>query len=105
MTLMKILGGLFSSPKGGSKEAYWIYARCGWCGEKLSARVNLYNDLSINYGDKEGQDTYICRKILVGDQQCFRRVEIKLVFNINHKLIDREIIGGEFISAEEYEAG
>jgi hypothetical protein len=32
-------------------------------------------------------------------------MEIKLTFNPNHKLIDREIIGGKFISAEEFEAG
>ena len=104
MAFMKKLGEFLSSSKVRSTDAYWIYARCAWCGEKLRARVNLYNDLSINYGEKDGQDTYICQKTLVGDQQCFRRVEIKLIFSANRKLIEQEIIGGEFISVEEFEA-
>jgi hypothetical protein len=105
MTFLKKLGSLFSSPGVSSKEEYWLYARCTACGEKLRIRINLYNDLSINYGEKDSQNTYVCRKMLVGNQRCFRRIEIKLTYNVNRKLIDREIIGGEFISAEEFEAG
>jgi hypothetical protein len=104
MSFLKRISGLFATPNDKSTDAYWIYARCAWCGETLQARVNLNNDLSVNYGEKDGQDTYICRKTLVGDQQCFRRIEIKLIFNANRTLIDREIVGGQFIDAEEYEA-
>jgi hypothetical protein len=104
MSFLKKLGGLFSSSSGTGKGEYWLYARCAWCGEKLRTRVNLYNDLSINYGENDSQNYYVCRKVLVGDQHCFRRIEIKLTFNANRKLIDQEIIGGEFISAEEFEA-
>lgn len=103
MTIFKKLSNLLSSPGGASKVEYWVYARCAWCGEKLRTRVNLYNDLSINYGEKDSQNYYVCRKLLVGDQHCFRRIEIKLTFDADRKLIDREIIGGEFISAEEFE--
>jgi hypothetical protein len=105
MTFLKKLSGFLSSSGGSDKAAYWVYARCAWCGEKLRTRVNLYNDLSLNYGEKDSQDNYVCRKTLVGNQHCFRRIEIKLTFNANRKLIDQEIIGGEFISAEEFEAG
>lgn len=104
MAFFKKFRGILSSPLGEDKETYWLYARCAWCGEKLRTRVSLYNDLSVNYGEKDGQDFYICQKTLVGDQHCFRRIEIKLTFNANRKLIDREIIGGEFISAEEFDA-
>jgi len=105
MAIMKKLSGFLSSSGGSDKAAYWVYARCAWCGEKLRTRVNLNNDLSLNYGEKDSQNYYICRKILVGNQHCFRRIEIKLTFNPNRKSIDREIIGGEFISAEKFDAG
>ena len=41
---------------------------------------------------------------LVGNQQCFRRIDIQLTFNSNRKIIGREIVGGEFISVEEFDA-
>lgn len=85
-------------------DALWLYARCTGCGEKLRTRVNLYNDLSVDYGEGGSQDKYICRKTLVGNQQCFRRIEITLTFNANRKLIGQEISGGEFITAADFEA-
>ena len=57
----------------------WVYVRCAGCGEKLRTRISLNNDLSIDFGEGENQDIYICRKTLVGNQQCFRRIEI-LIF-------------------------
>lgn len=105
MNFLKKLSSLFSSPGVTSKEGYWLYTRCATCGEKLRTRINLYNDLSVNYGEEDSQNTYVCRKMLVGNQRCFRRIEIKLTFDANRKLINQEIIGGEFISAEEFEAG
>jgi len=104
MTFLKKLNSLLSSSIRAGREAYWLYVRCARCGEKLCTRVNLYNDLSIDYGEKEDQNTYVCRKTLVGDQHCFQRIEIKLTFDANRKLIDKEIVGGEFISAEKYNA-
>ena len=104
MAFLKKLSSVFSSSSGAGKEAYWLYARCASCGEKLCTRVNLNNDLSVNYGEKDSQNNYVCRKTLVGNQHCFQRIEIKLTFDANRKLIEREIVGGMFISAEEFEA-
>ena len=104
MDFLKRLRRNVSSSINQDRDSLWIYARCARCGEKLRARVNLFNDLSINYAEGASQDTYICRKTLVGDQQCFQRIEITLIFNASRKLIGQEITGGEFISADDNES-
>jgi hypothetical protein len=89
----------FSPMSGDDKVAHWVYVRCDRCGEKLLARVNLYNDLSVEY--VEGNvHSYICRKTMVGKSGCFQRIDIRLVFDKNRKLIDSEITGGTFIEKD-----
>ena len=86
----------FVSPPADS-NIYWVYTKCNRCGENLRARVNLSNDLSINYGEGGEKSTYFCRKILIGEQQCFQRVEVELTFDHNRRLINRQVTGGKFI--------
>ncbi|MEE9188081.1 MAG: hypothetical protein V3U36_01840 [Anaerolineales bacterium] len=93
----------FTSPRSGDEGAYWVYVRCNQCGETLRARVNLYNDLSVDYQGRKGQ-TYHNHKTLVGRQGCFQRIEIELSFDRNRKMLEREISGGTFIEADEYSA-
>ncbi|MFN2197247.1 MAG: hypothetical protein ACK2UW_14095 [Anaerolineales bacterium] len=106
MGFFKSLSNLFGAKGKSAGNVYWVYARCSRCGEVLRGRVNLHNDLSVEYGDKETQNTYVCRKILSGDGSnlCFQKVEILLHFDAKRKLLDREISGGTFIEAEEYQA-
>ena len=101
MGLMEKISQFFSSNKTADEAGYWIYVRCNHCGEKLKTRVNLYNDLSINYAESNVQ-TYICRKTIVGREGCFQRIEIKLYFDSRRKLKDQEISGGTFIEEGEY---
>ena len=103
MGIFDRISSLFSSYSSGDESGYWIYVRCDRCGEKLSSRVNLYNDLSVNFSEA-GDQTYLCRKTIVGRQACFERIEINLIFNKKRKLIDQEIIGGIFIEESEYTA-
>jgi hypothetical protein len=79
------------------KTSYWIVARCNRCGETVRARVNLYNDLSINYGEGGEATTYFCRKLLTGEGRCFERIEVALTFDEKRQLIDRNIRGGTFV--------
>ena len=80
------------------QRSYWINTRCRRCGEELSTRVDLLNDLSIDY--ETGH--YHARKVLIGgENRCFEKVEVTLTFDKDKKLIAREIIGGEFIDQEE----
>ena len=48
--------------------------------------------------------TRIQRSRLAGSQRCFERIEVRLDFDENRKLVDQEIVRGDFISREEFEA-
>lgn len=86
---------------GGERDefGYWIYVRCRRCGEAIKTRINLQNDLSPCEGGG-----YKVNKTLVGSQRCFERIEVTLSFDANRRLSEREILGGDFISAEDFEA-
>ncbi|MGD8843800.1 MAG: hypothetical protein PVJ83_10035, partial [Gammaproteobacteria bacterium] len=99
MDLLKKIGSLFSGGDRQRTPVHWVYVRCNRCGEKIAARINLYNDLSLDYVD--GKRLYYCRKVLVGQEKlCFQRVEIHLKFDERRNPIDREISGGVFITEE-----
>jgi hypothetical protein len=100
MGFLKRLGNFLSPSGGGEKFTYWIYVRCNRCGEKIRGRVDLRNELSIDYTD-DG-NIFFCRKVLMGEERCFQKIEVQLTFDKDRKLIDRQITGGEFISEEEF---
>jgi hypothetical protein len=104
MSLLEKISKYLSSSSGGDDAGYLVYVRCNRCDEPLRARVNLHNDLSVDYQGRKGK-TYHCRKTLVGRQGCFQRIEIELSFDGNRKLIERDISGGTFIEVDEYSAG
>lgn len=102
MGFFERLSKLFSQSGSRDKAVYWVYVRCSKCGEKLHTRINLYNDLSLEYDDKGNADSYICRKTVVGSQGCFQRLELALKFDSKRNLVERDIAGGLFIEEEEY---
>jgi hypothetical protein len=102
MSFLKKISDFFSSSSIGSDPSYWLYVQCNHCGEKIKVRVNLYNDLSIRYGEKEEKDTYFCRKVIMGAERCYRPIEVEMTFDRNKKLLDRQITGGIFISKDEW---
>ena len=90
--LQKLFG---SSPAKPDKKYYTFSVKCKRCGEIIEGRVDLNNDLSVEY--EEGGDIYHARKLLVGENRCFQRIEIELKFTANRELIEKKITGGEFI--------
>jgi len=103
MSFLKKLSKLFSGGAQGDQGALWIYARCKRCGEGLRARVDLYNELSLEY---EGEEAfYVCRKVLMGEGRCFQQVEVYLKFDEGRALVDQEISGGAFILEEDFREG
>jgi len=96
MSFFKRLSNLFSSSTSADANAYWLAVKCNRCGEVIRARVNLNNDLSLDY-DQSGRATYFCRKTLIGEGHCFQRVEVELTFDANRRLVDRQITGGQFV--------
>ncbi|NUM44229.1 MAG: hypothetical protein HUU38_05935 [Anaerolineales bacterium] len=97
MNFFKKLSTLFSSPPSRQDaDSYWLTVQCHRCGEVIRARVNLLNDLSLEFGEGE-KTTYFCRKVLMGAGQCFQRVEVELTFDGNRKLLSRNITGGKWV--------
>ncbi len=71
--------------------------KCSRCGEIIHAQVNVNNDPSLEY-DENGRPYYTLRKVLVGDQLCFQRIEVVFKFNELRSLLNRQITGGEFVN-------
>ena len=96
---MGFLKKLFSGKAGSSQKEYYIFkVKCKRCGEILEGRVDVDNDLSVEY--EGGGDTFYCRKVLMGDGKnlCYQQIEVGLKFNSNRKLLERRIeSGGDFV--------
>lgn len=99
MGFLNSLKSMFSGNDGGyEKNAYWVYVRCKRCGETIKTRIDLRHNLTPR--DEGG---YITHKTLVGNQLCFERIEVTLIFDEQRQVTGREISRGEFISVEEFE--
>jgi len=97
--LRKVFGGSGSGPEA---NVYWVYARCGRCGEPLRGRSHLLNEPSR----AEDGETWVVRKGLMGSgaQRCFQMVEVTLWFDARKQnVINSEVSGGKVITEEEYE--
>lgn len=90
--LQKLFGS--SAPKS-AQHVYTFSVKCKRCGEIIEGRVDLNNDLSGEYG--EGGDIFHARKILIGENRCFQRMEVELKFTSNRELIEQHVTGGDFI--------
>jgi uncharacterized protein YuzE len=99
MGVIDLFKKFFGSQPGVDRSAYWLEVKCGRCGEIIRTRVDLNNDLSIDYGQDGEVAGYYCRKVLVGEQRCFQSIEATLKFDANRKLVDRQVSGGEFVEA------
>ncbi|OAN38288.1 MULTISPECIES: hypothetical protein [Chloroflexus] len=88
---------------GRAEEAPFLllHVRCARCGAVVQTRINLYNDLSVEYDDREELAGYWIRKELM-DDRCFRLMTAELRFDRQRRLISQEITGGQIITAEEY---
>jgi hypothetical protein len=101
MGFFQKLSRLFSPPPQKAEDAsYWIDVRCSRCGEVIRARVDLRNDLSIDYNEKGAVSGYYCRKVLMGSGHCYQQIEVALSFGPDHRLVSQEIRGGKFVSED-----
>ena len=93
---MNFLQNLFNSLYAKPPKRYYTFSvKCRRCGETIEGRVDLDNDLSVEY--ETGGDVYYARKVLMGDSKCFQRVEVELKFSSSRELIEKQVNGGEFI--------
>ncbi|MBN2086104.1 MAG: hypothetical protein JW748_12870 [Anaerolineales bacterium] len=95
---MGFLDKLLGSLSGGRPPlASSISVKCNRCGEILTARINLANDLSGEYDPKGTLQFYTCRKVLQGNGRCFQSVEVILKYDPQRLLREKEIHGGQFV--------
>lgn len=97
--LRRLFGGGAGKP---TEDALHLYVRCNRCGALVHVRVHPYNDMAVEYDERENIDGYRLRKEIM-DSRCFRLMYADLAFDRNRREISRSIEGGEFISREEYE--
>ncbi len=103
MGFLKKLGKILSSPPPRTDRALYLYVQCKKCGEKLRARVDVWNELTPEYdGKSDDAASYHCRKVLVGENKCYQPIELRLKFDRNHKLIEKTIMGGKYIDQAEF---
>lgn len=95
MAFLKKLAQFFTPPA--SRADYWLAVKCKRCGEVVRGRIDMNNELSIDYGEDGGVMTYHCRKVLIGEQRCFQTIEVMLKFDANRRLLERQVNGGEFV--------
>jgi hypothetical protein len=91
--LQKLFGGTPAKPE---KRYYTFSVKCMRCGEVIKGRVDLDNDPSVEY--EEGGEAYYARKVLMGKNRCFQRVEVAFKFTPARALVERQITGGDFIA-------
>ena len=93
---MGFLKKLFSSePSRPEKHYYTFNVKCNRCGEIIEGRVDLSNDLSLDYEDD--QVVYFVRKGLIGNNRCFQQIEVEMKFNSSRELIEQGVQGGKFV--------
>ena len=87
---------LFSStPAKRDKNYYTLNVKCNRCGEIIEGRVDLDNDLSLEYEDDHS--VYFVRKGLMGNNRCFQQIEVELKFDSSRQLLEQQVTGGTFI--------
>ncbi|MCA2000701.1 MAG: hypothetical protein LDL51_02425 [Chloroflexi bacterium] len=91
---MNLLQKLFGGSAKPTQRYYAFSVKCNRCGEVIECRVDLSNDLSVEY--EAGGDIFFARKMLIGEKRCFQRIEVELKFDAGRKLLERRITGGEF---------
>ena len=97
--LRRLFGG--SGPSA-SDGAIHLYVRCDRCGAPVHVRVDPRNDLVIEYGDDEEAAGYRLFKEIM-DSRCFRLMRAEIAYDRARREISRQLEGGQFITAEEYD--
>lgn len=92
---MSFFKKIFAPRQPYKKEYHTFNVKCNRCGEIITGRIDLDNDLSVEY--EEGGDVFYARKVLMGENKCFQRIEVNFKFNADRQLTEKDILGGEFV--------
>ena len=93
---MNFLKRLSSGPAPAPHSNFHSFAvKCNRCGEVIEGRINLNNELSMEYEDSG--NIYYVRKTLMGNGKCFQRIEVEMKFNASKQIIEKQVQGGTFM--------
>jgi len=93
---MGFLKNLFGGGSAKPDKRYHVFnVKCNRCGEIIAGRVDLDNDLSVEYEDN--RNVYFARKGLMGSGRCFQQIEVEMKFTSDRKLIEQQAQGGTFV--------
>jgi hypothetical protein len=106
MGLLDGLKGLFGGGSGGgapsSAAGFFFYVR-GPSGHPIRVGVNRAHDLAADYGDGEAASGYVLTKHVVCPR-CYKTIRAQIRFDARYREQGREIQGGSYIDAAEYDA-
>jgi len=93
---MGFLKNLFSGKPAKPEKRYYSFSvKCKRCGEIIEGRVDLDNDLSLT----DDGSSYYARKMLIGANRCFQKIEVELNFTSERQLTEKNITGGTFVES------
>ena len=93
---MGFLKNLFKgTPAKPEKRYYTFQVKCNRCGEIIEGRVDLDNDLSLEFEDN--RNVYFVRKGLLGANRCFQQIEVQMKFTSTRELIEQQAQGGTLV--------
>ena len=90
--LKNLFGGNPAKPE---KHYYTFKVKCNRCGEIIEGRVDLDNDLSVEYEDD--REVLYVRKGLLGSGRCFQQIEVEIKFSPTRVVIEEHAQGGTFV--------
>ena len=94
---MGFLKNLFGGGSAKAEKRYYTFqVKCNRCGEIIEGRVDLDNDLSLDYDSDN--TTYFFRKGLIGNNRCFQQIEVELKFDSSRQILEQNVTGGQFVS-------
>jgi len=93
---MNFFKRIFSSAPVRSRASFYAFAvQCDRCGEIVRGRINLDSDLSADY--EGGHELYHVRKVLMGSDKCFQRIEVEFDFDSSRNVVARQASGGRIV--------
>ncbi len=93
---MNIFKKFFPAPSSSTSTFHSFAVKCNRCGEIIEGRINLNNELSVEYGSGSSS-VYYGRKVLMGNGRCFQQIEVELKFDESRKLLEKHVTGGQFV--------
>lgn len=93
---------LFGIGQRQTSREFMLYVQCQRCQTPVAVRIDRYNDLSAEFDEQRGRETYVLRKDIM-DARCFQLMRAELLFDEHRQETQRTLSGGQFIDADTYQ--